>query len=104
MNIFYLCYREANFEIMTDWHNFSFCNGKSLCDEIGGNEILTPLKFFQFGKENIKGIKFFYVEKVDDKDAKNAFVGTRKEKLSAKSDKVVAWRLLRLVFKYCERR
>ena len=74
-----LCCHEKDFGCAAEWNFFATSHGKSPCDGIGGtvkrlvaraslqatekNHILSPIKMYNWAKENITGIHFFYVSK-----------------------------------------
>lgn len=115
-----LCHHLEDFDgIDAEWHFYATSHGKGVCDGIGGtvkrlaakaslqnpisNQILTPFQLFEWGKENIPSITFFYVtqqehieeEKILTKrfneaiavtgtQKYHAFIPLSKEKLQAK--------------------
>ena len=71
-----LCHHEKDFEVPAEWHFFATSHGKSPADGIAGtvkrtaakaslqrpyeDQILTPIKLYEFVSQNIKGIHFAY--------------------------------------------
>lgn len=73
-----LCHHTEDFDgVEAEWHFYATSHGKGVCDGVGGtvkrlatkaslqnpvnNQILTPLQLFEWGKENIPSVMFFYV-------------------------------------------
>ena len=77
-----LCCHKEDFQgVEAEWHFYATSHGKGVCDGVGGtvkrlaakaslqnpveNQILTPLQLFQWCKEHISTVKFFYVPNQD---------------------------------------
>lgn len=77
-----LCFHTEDFDgVEAEWHFYATSHGKGVCDGIGGtvkrlaakaslqnpldNHILTPLHLFEWSKEHISKMKFFYVPNQD---------------------------------------
>lgn len=73
-----LCHHTEDFDgVEAEWHFYATSHGKGVCDGVGGtvkrlatkaslqnpvnNQISTPLQLFEWGKENIPSVMFFYV-------------------------------------------
>ena len=93
-NFVNLCYHEIDHGIQAQWHFFATSHGKSSCDGIGGTtkqfiaretlqatenyQILSPYQMFQWAKQNIAGIIFFYVADQEvSKKCQNLSTGTK---------------------------
>lgn len=77
-NFINLCYHNEDFDgVEAEWHFYATSHGKGVCDGIGGtvkrlaakaslqkpveNQIVTPFQLYEWGKENIPSVTFFYV-------------------------------------------
>ena len=80
-NFLNLCHHKDDFGINCKWSFFATSHGKSACDGVGGtvkrltaraslqrpfnDQILSAQDMYKFCKEDIKGIKFFFIAKED---------------------------------------
>lgn len=78
-NFLNIYYHKNDFNVDCEWHFFATSHGKSPCDGIGGvvkrtvakaslqrpfqDQIITPLKMFEFCEQNFHEVKFFYTGK-----------------------------------------
>ncbi len=76
-NFYNMTLHEHDFGIPAEWHFYATSHGKSACDGLGGtvkrlvtraslqrplhDQILTPLKMFDWAKSNILGMNFVFV-------------------------------------------
>ena len=81
-NFLNICHNEQDFAVKCTWSFFATIHGKSPCDGIGGtvkrltaiaslhrttnNHILTASSMFDFCKNEIKGVKFYFISKESD--------------------------------------
>ncbi|XP_065669184.1 uncharacterized protein LOC136088691 [Hydra vulgaris] len=78
-NLINLCYHKHDFDMIAEWHFFATSHGKSPCDGVGGtvkrlvaraslqslnDPIDTPSKMYSWCVQHVKGISFFFVDKV----------------------------------------
>ena len=87
-NFLNLYYHEEDFGIKAEWNFFATSHGKNACDGIGGtlkrcvtkaslqrlyeNQILTPIDFYNYCKDQISNIRCFFVKKEDIEDVKKS--------------------------------
>jgi hypothetical protein len=80
-NFLNLCYHAEEFHVAAEWNFIYTSHGKNPCNGIGGtakqhvahvssqaterNHILTTEYSHQWAKENITGITFFYMKKIE---------------------------------------
>lgn len=86
-NFLNIYYHKNDFNVDCEWHFFATSHGKSPCDGIGGvvkrtvakaslqrpfhDQIITPLKMFEFCEGNFEGVKFFYTTRNEIEKSEN---------------------------------
>lgn len=88
-----LCYHSTDFGVSAEWHFFATSHGKGPCDGIGGtvkrlaakaslqrpysDQILTPKALYDWAVENLKSIKFFFIEHLEIEQIQNDILTER---------------------------